>query len=106
ADLFLILARTGLRIGEAVALTADDVDLLDRRIRIERTYHGSGRFGPPKGGRARLIDLSRHAGDACARRIDAARKPQYFLFAARRLPYHPATTEKIFQSVVAACGLP
>jgi integrase len=55
--LFLTLARTGLRIGEGLALQRDDVDLGRRTLWGRRTWT-RGRLGSTKGGRSRAVDLS------------------------------------------------
>ncbi|ALG86758.1 tyrosine-type recombinase/integrase [Gordonia phthalatica] len=49
-DLVLFLAYTGLRIGEAAGLQAQDVDLARRKITVERavTEAGSARYKAPK----------------------------------------------------------
>jgi integrase len=47
-----LLAQTGLRISEALALTWGDVDFGRRRIRVERRLRG-GKIGPLKSGYAR-----------------------------------------------------
>jgi len=60
--LFLLLARTGLRIGEALALKWDDIDFNARSINIERTF-SKGRVGAPKSGRSRSVDMSRQLTD-------------------------------------------
>jgi integrase len=44
---FELLAQTGLRIGEAIALTWEQVDLTRRRVQVRRSYY-RGRFTPPK----------------------------------------------------------
>lgn len=55
---FELLAHTGLRIGEAIALRWSDIDLSRRRVTVSRSFH-AGRFEPPKSrfGR-RVIPLS------------------------------------------------
>jgi integrase len=40
--LFFVLSRTGLRLGEALALRWDDIDLVAREVRVERA-RGHGR---------------------------------------------------------------
>jgi len=57
APLFLLLAHTGLRPGEAFALQWTDVDLANRRIRVERTW-SVGRIETPKTGTGRTVDMS------------------------------------------------
>ena len=60
--LFLLLARTGLRIGEALALQWDDIDFNGRFINVQRSF-SKGRVGSPKSGRSRMVDMSRQLAD-------------------------------------------
>ena len=55
--LFLLLARTGLRIGEALALKWDDLDFNDRSIEVCRNFYRN-RITKPKNGKTRLVDMS------------------------------------------------
>src|SRR5262249_4054248 len=53
----LLLARTGLRLGEALALRWEDVDWAARTVLVRRsTRHGI--TSVPKNGKARRVDLS------------------------------------------------
>ena len=54
---FLTMARTGLRVGECLALQRDDLDLTRGSPWIRRTWT-RGRLGSPKGNRSRAVDLS------------------------------------------------
>jgi integrase len=64
--LALLLARSGLRLGEALALRWTDIDLVTRTIRVERTLGHTVKgfptdgppIGTPKSGRARTVDMS------------------------------------------------
>jgi integrase len=62
--LLFLLARTGLRLGEALALQWSDVDVRGREIRVRRTLdlNAGGtlerRLGTPKGGKTRRVDMS------------------------------------------------
>ena len=55
--LFLLLARTGLRIGEALALQWGDIDFHGRFITIQRGI-SRGRIETPKNGKSRRVDMS------------------------------------------------
>jgi integrase len=55
--LFLTLARTGCRPGEALVLRWSDVNFARREILIERAL-SAGRIGPTKTGRSRRVDVS------------------------------------------------
>jgi integrase len=61
--LFLLLGRTGIRIGETLALKWNDIDFSGRSIEIERTVY-KGRVGTPKNGKSRTIDMSWQLRDA------------------------------------------
>jgi integrase len=60
----LTLARTGLRIGEALTLQADDVDFAQRTLWVRRTWGsrkkalGDRRINAPKSNRIRRVDMS------------------------------------------------
>ena len=56
--MFLTLARTGCRPGEALALRWSEVNFTRREILIERAL-SAGRIGPTKTGRSRRVDMSR-----------------------------------------------
>jgi integrase len=55
--LFLLLARTGLRIGEALALQWGDIDFNGRFITIQRGI-SRGKIETPKNGKSRRVDMS------------------------------------------------
>ena len=46
--LVVLLAGSGLRIGEALGLNVSDVDFLRRTLKVARQRLPSGRIGPPK----------------------------------------------------------
>lgn len=54
---FLLLARTGLRLGEAMALRWDDIDVHNRFLTVQRSF-SDGRMTTPKNGRTRRVDMS------------------------------------------------
>jgi integrase len=56
--LVVLLAGSGLRIGEALGLNVSDVDFLRRTVKVERQRLQSGRIGPPKTAKsARTVPL-------------------------------------------------
>ncbi len=55
--LFLLMPRTGVRVGEALGLKWSDIDFDGRFINIERTFT-KGRLGTPKNGKSRKVDMS------------------------------------------------
>jgi integrase len=66
ADMFRVLAFTGMRIGEAVALRVGDVDLANRRLIVQRALSGSEESST-KGWKVRYIPLADRASQALAR---------------------------------------
>jgi len=54
---FLTLARTGLRLGESLALQWGDIDFENRLIEVKRGLV-SGRIETPKNGKTRKVDMS------------------------------------------------
>jgi len=55
--LLLTVARTGLRIGEALALKREDLDFHQGTLWVRRTW-GRRTLGTPKSGKARRVDMS------------------------------------------------
>ena len=113
--LFLLMARTGLRLGEALALRWEDLDLVRRELRIERALGPSGGTDSPKSGHGRTVDLSNgacavlrrlraRAGEAALRRGDGSMS---WLFpAADGSPMPHATAQVAFKRVLKAAELP
>src|SRR5262249_45064849 len=54
---FVLLARTGVRVGELLALKWDDLSATS--IRVDETL-SRNRIGSPKGGRSRQVDIGNH----------------------------------------------
>jgi integrase len=55
--LFLLLARTGMRIGEALALRWQDIDFMMRFIEVRQSLV-RGKISTPKNGKSRCVDMS------------------------------------------------
>ena len=66
AEFFRVLLYTGLRLGEAVVLRWDDVDLAARTLIVRRGL-SAGIEGVPKGRRFRVVPLAHPVVDAFAR---------------------------------------
>lgn len=63
ADMFRVLAFTGMRIGEAVALRVGDVDLVNRRLIVQRALSGSEESST-KGWKVRYVPIADRAHQA------------------------------------------
>lgn len=61
--LFLVLARTGMRIGEALALQWADINFDERHIHIQRGY-ARGTISYPKSGKDRKVNMSLQLAEA------------------------------------------
>ncbi len=56
--MFFTMSRTGLRIGEAIALQWGDLDLEAKEIRVERAISNTGVIDTPKSGHGRTVDMA------------------------------------------------
>jgi integrase len=114
--LFLCLARTGMRLGEALALQWDDVDFQRREARIARARAEDGSITTPKSGHGRTVDLS---GQLVAelRQQQSQRKseklrrgltelPPWTFCTSAGTPYDHANVLKAFKRVLKAAKLP
>jgi len=72
--MFLCLARTGVRIGEAIGLQCGDLDFAGFGIEVRRNIV-KGRVGTPKNGRTRRVDMSQQLAQVLRGEI-ANRKAQ------------------------------
>jgi integrase len=79
--LFLTLARTGMRIGEALALQWGDIDWRSHTIHVQRSYSGR-RIGTPKNGKTRRVDMSTQLTEVLRqvlveRRTETLQRPEW-----------------------------
>ena len=81
---FLLLARTGLRIGEVFALEWSDLDFAGREIRVARAF-SHGRIDTPKSGYGRTVDMSRQL-EAVLRHLHTERKAETLRRGWREMP--------------------
>jgi integrase len=88
--LVVLLAGSGLRIGEALGLQVSDVDFLRRTVKVERQRLPSGRIGPPKTLKsARTVPLGQVVIDELAAHLAAypSDGPLFALATGRPLAY-------------------
>lgn len=72
--LFLLLPRTGVRIGEALALQWGDIDFAGRFIEVKRSIV-RGRISMPKNNKSRRVDMSLQLTEALkAYRVESKKK--------------------------------
>ncbi len=83
--LFATLAGTGMRLGEALALRWDDLDLEAREIRVQRAL-SRGHIDTPKAGHGRTVDISQTLAQML-RQLEQLRGAQ---MAAREWPIMPS----------------
>src|SRR5262249_3834356 len=112
--LFLTLARTGMRLGEGLALQWENVDLAKRTIHVR---HGLslGRLETPKSGISRTVDVSRQLGDVLAK-LETAHKAEKLRLGGKATAwvfhtqpgkeYDPSFVQRAFKRVVKAASLP
>lgn len=85
------LAYCGLRWGEAVALRAEDVSVLRRRLTVARAMSYSPSSGytldAPKGGRARTVPMPRFLSAMMQQRISKCATPSDLIFPAPKADY-------------------
>jgi integrase len=115
APLFLLLARTGLRVGEVRALQWPDLDLQARTLRVERAF-SEDRLDTPKSGHGRTVDVSRQLADALRRLLHERQTetlkrgwpemPPWVFCTPEGRPLPKATLGGAFARVLKRAGLP
>jgi integrase len=63
-----LAARTGMRLGELLAVRWKDIDLKNNYIWVRRSYR-SGRFTKPKNGEGRKVDMSNQLASALREKL-------------------------------------
>jgi integrase len=109
----LLMARTGLRIREALALQVGDIDLDARHIEVRRTWgsraraNGALRFNTPKGRRARLVDMSRQLTATLKLHLADRDDPSTWVFPGRGpdAPMNPVTFLARWTSLLKVAGI-
>jgi integrase len=109
----LILARTGMRVGEMLALQPDDIDFKRRQIWVRRTW-GSRKsqrsvrcINIPKSGKWRWVDMSPQLGEVLRGYLDRLPPKQEWLFRGKvpKLPMHPNGFQFIWLKLIERAGL-
>ena len=114
--LWLLLARTGMRLGEAFGLQWKDLDYERREIIVERALSPQRQVSTPKTGRSRRVDMSLELRGAL-RRLQRGRNEEKLLQGWADYPpwvfctrvgtaLEPSRVEKAFKRVLKAAKLP
>lgn len=109
-SLILVIGYCGLRWGEAIALTTDDVDLLRRRIRVNKNavwLDKKVHMGTPKGGGERTVPIFEVVAESLEKHMRGL-KPGERIWSAPRGGYvpRPNAREGYWQRAIAASGVP
>jgi integrase len=113
--LFLLLARTGMRLGEVLARQWQDVDFQSHEIRVD-TAISVGRLDTPKSGHGRTVDMSEQLARALLR-LEVERKtetlrrgwaeiPAWLFCTEAGTPLDESRVRKVFSKVLKAARLP
>lgn len=115
APLFLLFARTGMRLGEALALQWPDLDFQARTLRVARAL-SAGRVETPKSGRGRTVDMSAQLSRALLRlahqrKAETLRRgwpelPPWLFVTTAGTVLDPSRTLKAFKRTLRKAGLP
>ena len=113
--LFFVLAGTGARLGEGLALQTEDVDCGARTIRINRALSEDGDLGTPKSGHGRTLDLSRSLTETLAAHIQTRRqemlkqgwtdRPPWLFVTKTGNPFDPANVRAAMRRILTAAKL-
>jgi len=111
---FLCAFRTGMRLGELIALQWGDIDWNKKNIRVERSYR-RGRVDRPKNNKKRLVDISDQLlielkSLLTARKKEAIRlglgEPVEIIFHRKGEYLEQNYIRRVFKRILKAAGLP
>ena len=86
--LILLLLRTGMRIGEALGLTINDIDLKEKKVRLMQGE---------KNNIGRVVYLSNDALFACKRWLSVRKEEQYLFYGQHGRLSYSAARDRFFQ---------
>lgn len=109
ADFAVVILQTGLRLGEALGLQEQDVDVSRRRLLVQRSWDSKRRvLNPPKNGSPRVIHLTDTALEILTRRMHSRTHP--WIFGRRHdrttMPKHAVWAERWMRLARERLGLP
>ncbi len=115
APLFLLLARTGMRLGEGLAVQWQDLGFQKGKIRVARAFSG-GEEETPKSGAGRDVDMSLQLAETL-RLLEAERKaeklrrgwaelPPWLFVTEAGTPLDESKVRKVFAKVLKKAKLP
>ena len=114
--LFFVLAGTGERLGEALALQDGDLDLNAKTIRIARAFSEDGTLDTPKSGHGQTVDLSQTLTAVLVRHLKTLKQDRLkhgwtdqtpWLFVTKNgTPLDPANVRRAMTSVLQKAKLP
>jgi integrase len=113
--LFFTMARTGVRLGEVLAVHWTDLDSETREIRVSRAL-SAGEVDTPKSGHGRTIDMSQQLGRMLGQ-LQTIRKteklkrgwadmPPWVFCTRAGTHFDPANVEKAFKRILEIAKLP
>lgn len=107
--LLLLIAKTGLRFGEALGLTPDDIDFQTQQINVEKTW----KYKDPKGGFAPTKNFSSHRKVRMdwslgmhLKHLCAGRDPNKPIFVVEGRRVFNATVNDRLETICRKCSIP
>lgn len=115
-SLFSVLAGTGMRLGEALAIQWEDIDYAAKTIRIARAFSEDGTLDTPKSGHGRTVDISRILSGIlteqdCRQKQDKLKYqwtelPRWAFVTKEGTPLDPRNVRRAMYSVLKKANLP
>ena len=101
---FVVAFRTGLRVGELIALQAGDADLAQAQLHVRRRSYG-GQVSTPKSGRVRTVPMPPSAVEALHPVVKGKPRDALLFAYPDGTPYDRNTPRAHIRHVARACGL-